>query len=91
MTEDSAKSIDLELSTEESELIISRFNLSQDLITALETHADKRVRISVTPDIAEDLREQAEGLLPLIGFDENYEPNVSGRLLESLIDKFFLG
>jgi len=29
--------------------------------------------------------------LAQVGFDENYEPNREGRILEGLIDRFFIG
>ena len=36
-----------------------------------------------------DFRSQIEDLQIRVGFDEEYKPNFSGRILEDLIDKLF--
>jgi hypothetical protein len=36
------------------------------------------------------VREALTTQLAAVGFDENYEPNEQGKMLEDLIDKFFI-
>ena len=40
-------------------------------------------------DLINDFSSACEDLLNRIGFDENYNPNADGRLLEKLIDDLF--
>jgi hypothetical protein len=39
---------------------------------------------------AEQLRECLTTQLAAVGFDEDYEPNEQGQMLEDLIDRFFI-
>jgi hypothetical protein len=39
---------------------------------------------------ARQLREHLMTRMDLVGFDENYEPNEQGQMLESLTDRFFI-
>jgi hypothetical protein len=39
---------------------------------------------------ARQLRESLTTQLAAVGFDENYEPNEQGQMMEDLIDKFFI-
>ena len=48
------------------------------------------VTVRLRRDDAERLREQLTRVLAEVGFDENYSPNQLGRLLETLIDKFYI-
>lgn len=41
-------------------------------------------------EVADELRDIFGEQMQLTGFDENYEPNEEGKILEALIDKFFL-
>ncbi len=45
--------------------------------------------IIVSEDEAEIIRDICLDRLDITGFDENYEPNQNGVILESLIDKFY--
>lgn len=42
-------------------------------------------------DQADELRDLCGKQLEMIGFDENYKLTRKGKILESLIDKFFIG
>ena len=44
--------------------------------------------IELTDAVAEEFREAFTGRLAVVGFDEEYELTVEGRLLEDLIDLF---
>ena len=41
-------------------------------------------------DQADAIRDKCSEKLQLIGFDEKYELNLEGKILEDLIDKFFV-
>jgi len=45
--------------------------------------------IRLTREEAERLRDRLTGALAESGFDEDYSPNERGRLLETLIDRFY--
>lgn len=47
--------------------------------------------ISVSEDQANEIRDLCGEQLPIAGFDEKYELTPEGEILESLIDKFFIG
>ncbi|WP_369930988.1 hypothetical protein [Xanthomonas sp. NCPPB 2632] len=46
---------------------------------------------SISDDLAEEFREAFNDRLMEVGFDDEYEPNEEGRILEDLIDQFFVG
>jgi len=46
---------------------------------------------SIPDDLAEEFREAFNDKLMEVGFDDEYEPNEEGRILEDLIDQFFIG
>jgi len=46
---------------------------------------------SIPDDLAEEFREAFSDRLTEIGFDGEYEPNEEGRVLDDLIDQFFVG
>lgn len=45
----------------------------------------------IANDIADQVRDKCGDELQLDGFDEDYEPTKKGKILESLVDKFFTG
>lgn len=47
--------------------------------------------ISVSEDLANEIRDLCGEQLQIAGFDEKYELTPEGEILESLIDKFFTG
>jgi hypothetical protein len=48
-----------------------------------------RLQLVIARDLAEQVRDALTTRLAKAGFDEDYEPNSEGRLLEDLIDAFF--
>ena len=52
--------------------------------------ADGRVAIRLSRDEIEILRDYLTTQMALRGFDENYQPNEKGQMLEKFIDKFFV-
>lgn len=48
------------------------------------------LRLRLTISQSEELRDCLTDRLARIGFDENHAPNADGRLLEDLIDRFFV-
>jgi len=49
-----------------------------------------KVAVRLRPFEAEQLRDRLTTELASRGFDENYSPNNLGRMLEALIDRFFV-
>lgn len=47
--------------------------------------------IKISEDQADEMRDLCEEQLQIAGFDEKYEFTVEGKILESLIDRFFVG
>lgn len=52
---------------------------------------DNQYSLKISENQADELRDVCGGQLQLIGFDEKYESTPEGKILESLIDKFFTG
>ena len=49
---------------------------------------ENSVKISVDINLAENIREWALNELEIKGFDENYELNYHGKIIEALVDLF---
>jgi hypothetical protein len=64
-------------------------SLSRHLMSQEELHSHPP-RIHLSGAEAEDLRDLLTLKLAILGFDEKYLPNKQGRMLENLIDKFYL-
>jgi len=47
--------------------------------------------VELSDEHADAIRDLCGERLQEVGFDENYNPNEKGRLLESLMDKLFIG
>lgn len=47
--------------------------------------------LEISPNQADEIRDLCGEQLQFVGFDEKYELTYEGKILESLIDKFFLG
>lgn len=48
-------------------------------------------QLILSEDRADEIRDKCGEILQLIGFDASYDLTESGKLLESLIDKFYTG
>jgi len=57
----------------------------------LKNNIDVNFKLTITEDDADEIREICMDYLPVYGFDSNYELNEQGKILEKLIDKFFIG
>ena len=78
----------VKLSFEELLFIIDQLPVKTDLKTLLKT---QKMNVVISEDNADYLRDLSMDKLETDGFNEKYEPNVEGVILESLIDKFFTG
>ena len=47
--------------------------------------------ITISEDQADVIRDLCGEQLQIVGFDEKYELTSEGKILESLVDKFFIG
>ena len=54
-----------------------------------EQHDGKYV-LKIPENQADEIRDLCGERLQMVGFDENYELNQEGKILESLVDKFFI-
>jgi hypothetical protein len=52
---------------------------------------DDKYTLKISEEQADELRDLCGEQLQVAGFDENYELTAEGRILESLVDKFFVG
>ena len=66
-----------------------RFMEKIDSISQKMSKKGEKYYISLSPHIANEVREWALEKLQQIGFDINYNLTTEGKLLESLIDKFY--
>lgn len=60
------------------------------LLFASEPHNDK-YSLKISEDQADEIRDLCGEQLQMVGFDEKYELTSEGKILESLVDKFFVG
>ena len=51
--------------------------------------ANDSCKISISSEVADEIRDWAGGQLQLIGFDKSWELTPIGNVLESLIDKMY--
>jgi hypothetical protein len=70
--------------------LASRDKSVANLLGLQEGTDERRVTIRLSRAEAEQLRESLTTQLAAVGFDENYLPNEQGRILEELIDRFYL-
>ena len=52
---------------------------------------DGKFSLKISEDQADEIRDLCGEQLQIVGFDEKYELTQEGKVLESLIDKFFIG
>lgn len=51
----------------------------------------RKIQLDLTPDLADRVRDMCGDELAVSGFDENYNLTPRGRILETLVDKLFIG
>lgn len=84
---------DLHVSTDELHFLnqlVSRDELATGLLSFQKVAHGDETTIQLTRAEAEQLRDFLTTQLATVGFDENYSPNEQGRILEKLIDRFYL-
>jgi len=79
--------LDLSLSLEERREILARCALPDDLLKLLDERGSGSHTVRLTPKQIETLRTAVADRLQTAGFDEKWEVNAEGRLLEGIIDK----
>lgn len=52
---------------------------------------NNHLQMRISTNEADEIRDLCGEQLQLVGFDEKYQPTPEGKILESLIDKFFIG
>jgi hypothetical protein len=61
------------------------------LVEAVGSEGDEARVIRVSQEVAEKFRSAFTDQLAKVGFGVDYQPTSEGRILEELIDRFFLG
>lgn len=79
--------IQVTLSREERRLLVTRCSLSPDWLSLLGDDATRARTIALTPSQLEALRTLVADRLQVAGFDEDWDVNDEGRVLEGIIDK----
>jgi hypothetical protein len=85
------QSLRIRLTPKEAEYLNAANFLEQtqiEIIRQATFEAGTSAFLLITPELAERFRDAFTGELAKTGFDENYEVNADGRLLEDLIDRF---
>lgn len=61
------------------------------ILEAVESEGAEVGVIRVSQEVAEEFRSVFTDQMAKVGFGADYEPTCEGRILEELIDRFFLG
>ena len=72
------------------ELALLRQVSSENLVISNKAVGSICTKIQLTRSEAEILRDKLTYMLAQVGFDENYEPTIEGKLIEELIAKLFI-
>jgi hypothetical protein len=84
---------DFRLSPDELECLV-RLTVTEQSLAALvkvPEQTGRSIAIRLTPEEAEKLRDFLTTQLAMVGFDEDYNPTPTGKIIERLIDEFFVG
>ena len=83
----------VELSQKEHEMLTTTVQMADTLREVVRSarHSGRKWHLELSDDDAEEIRDLCGDTLVAIGFDERYEPNKAGWILEGLVDKFFTG
>ena len=84
----------IKLNSDEFFHIISSCFLPNELIEMINESYEKsgnNYLLSISEDSADQLRDLFSDQLQVAGFDENYNLTKEGKIIENLIDKFFIG
>lgn len=84
---------DIQVSVEEMECLKKVSSHDQRLLglftPEVTKHTQRSITIRLDRDSSEKLRELLTERLAKVGFDRDYRPNATGRMLEDLIDRLF--
>lgn len=64
-------------------------NRHQEVLSSSK-QCDGKYSLKISEDQADEIRDLCGEQLQLVGFNEKYELTSEGKILESLIDKFFI-
>jgi agmatine/peptidylarginine deiminase len=68
--------------------------LPENLIMLTQSHAkqkEEKYQLELNDEELDTLRDLVGEQLQILGFDESYDLTEEGKILESLVDKFFIG
>mgnify|MGYP001800736849 CR=1 FL=1 len=63
----------------------------RQLFFLTESEEENAYKLNISEDQADEIRDLCGEQLQLVGFDEKYGPTPEGKLLEDLVDKFYIG
>ena len=83
----------IELTDDEQQILVTSVPLPETLRSSVESarQSGRKWLLDISEDDADEIRDLCADRLDEVGFDERYEPNKAGLLLEGLVDKFFTG
>ncbi|HVV69571.1 MAG TPA: hypothetical protein VHE99_11180 [Gammaproteobacteria bacterium] len=81
---------EIDLTKEEYDFLLKNNFLENDLRRLLE-NIESGYRLKIDDLKADEIRDQCGEYLQIVGFDKNYNPTPEGKILEKLIDKFYIG
>lgn len=81
------KTREIRLSSEERRFLIDRCPLAQEWVALLDDSVTGARTYALSKPQIDALSEQIVTCLQAIGFDEDWEPNTEGKLLEAILDK----
>jgi hypothetical protein len=83
----------VELTRKEHEMLTTKVPMPEALRGVIRSarQTGRKWHLELSDDDAEEIRDLCGDTLQQIGFDEHYEPNKAGWILEGLVDKFFTG
>ncbi len=85
--------MNIKLSPEELTYLLRENFLEEPLMDLLRTtqRTSKAGILNLTEVQADEFRDAFSDRMQDVGFDESYEPTREGKMLESLIDRFYVG
>lgn len=81
----------IDLSIDEWRLLADVIAKSADAPVAQPQQIENRYSLDLPDDLADEYRNRCQDRLEVVGFDKDYNPTSQGRILESLIDKLYVG
>ncbi len=82
--------MNIKLNMKEAQILKNTLSHSDCDFISFNLVGKDKLYLSINNDQADKIRNICAEYLQLIGFDENYAPTEEGKILEILIDKFFI-